>query len=135
MARHMVDAAPAREHVRQLIERGMLQRDIATAANVSPAGLSMLLHGNYGPGRPTQEFIDANRAARLLAVEFVAAPERVRRGYATTWCPRSAEYEPAGYRVGRCPTCGELAPLRPAAGDQFTLTAHPTLDPLAGDDL
>lgn len=72
----MVDAQPAREHVRQLIDRGMLQRDIAAAASVSPAG----------------------------------------------------------YRVGRCTTCGERAPLRPVSGQQ-TLIAHPTLNVPAGDDL
>jgi predicted transcriptional regulator len=129
----MVDATPAREHVRQLIERGMLQRDIAAAADVSPAGLSMLLHGNYAAGRPAQEFIGADRAARLLAVEFVPAPGRSHVPV-VVWCPRTTEYEAVGYRVGRCARCGELAPLRPV-NDQQTLIAHPTLNPPEGDDL
>lgn len=133
MARQMVDAEPVRQYVRDLVERGMRQQDIAAAANTSPAALSMLLHGHYAPGRPTQEFIGADRAARLLAVKFAPAPPRARVP-GTTWCPRSAEFETAGYRVGRCRDCGELAPLRPVAGQQV-LTAHPTLNPLEGDDL
>lgn len=133
MARHMVDATEARNHVRGLVERGMRQQDIAAAADVSPAGLSMLIHGHYAPGRPTQEFIGADRAARLLAVEFAPAPPRARVP-GTAWCPRSAEFEIAGYRVGRCRDCGELAPLRPVAGQQV-LTAHPTLNPPEGDNL
>ncbi len=133
MARHMVDAAEAREHVRWLVERGMRQQDIAAAADTSPAALSMLLHGNYAPGRPAQEFIGADRAARLLAVEFVAAPERPRVAGAV-WCPRSAEFEAAGYRVGRCTHCGELAPVRLSRPEPM-LIAHPTLHPLEGDDL
>jgi hypothetical protein len=124
MGRHMIDAADARAHVRQLIERGMRQQDIAAAAGVSPAGLSMLLHGHYAPGRPTQEFIGADRAARLLAVEFVPAPPRARTP-GVAWCPRAIGFETAGYRVGRCTDCGELAPVQPIAG-QPTLIAHPT---------
>lgn len=129
MTGHMVYAGHARNHVKQLVADGMRQHSIAGAGGVSPAALSILLHGHFTPGRPPQETIKAEVAARLMAVQF-EAPEP-RRGTAEARCTPGERFEPAGYNVGRCADCGELAPLR-TAGYRKALVGHPTLDATAG---
>jgi len=129
MAYDMVDAEPVRQHVRDLVARGMRQQDIADAAPVTMAALGILLHGHYAPGRPPQLTINQTSARALLAVKFKPRPAY---GRATTAAPRCApaeDFEPAGYHVGRCQACGELAPIRTTdapGGWHTTLIAHPT---------
>lgn len=132
----MVDAAPARVRVKNLCDAGMRQQAIADAAKVSMAAIGILLHGHYTPSRPAQRTIHADVAERLLAVQFVgSAPRPAAAGQR---CEPSERFYDAGYRVGRCADCGELAPLRTAAmpgGWRIMLVGHPTLDATAGDDL
>lgn len=133
----MVDARPAREHVQRLVEGGMRQYVIAEVAGVSGAALSALLHGQFTPGRPPQTTISAAASAQILAVEFEASEPRVTKS-AEPRCVPSDQFEAAGYKVGRCVNCGELAPVRTGSvldGYRKILVGHPTLDPLAGDDL
>lgn len=70
MRGRMVDAGPAREHVRQLVVNGMKQAEIARIADIHPASVQILLNGHFEPGRPAQSKIHASTAKRLLAVEF-----------------------------------------------------------------
>lgn len=133
MTHNMVDASPARKHVQDLVARGMRQQSIAEAAPVTMAALSLLLHGHFTPGRPPQQTINAISAQALLAVKFEPRGPRTRN--TELRCPPSPEFEPAGYKVGRCLHCGELTWLWTRGDDCAPLLiAHPTLDPLAGDD-
>jgi len=92
-----------------------------------------LLHGHYTPSRPTQQTIHADVAERLLTVKFQAPQPR--RGPVERRCAPDTEFQAAGYRVGRCALCGQLAPLRVsynAGSERPTLVGHPTLDPTQG---
>lgn len=113
MSETMVDAAPAREHVRDLVARGMTQQAICRAASVTQAALSALLHGQYEAGRPPQKTIYALTADRLLAVEFEAPAPR-RNG--EPLCVPGDRFEPVGHRVGRCLDCGQVAPVQTRDG-------------------
>lgn len=108
-----VDADPSRQHAQSLIDRGMTLTAVAQAAHMSMAALSALLQGQFVPGRPPQRTIYHATAARLLAVEFVPPP-------APTKCKGGRPFEPAGYHVGRCADCGQLAPMY-----HDRLNAHP----------
>ena len=118
----MVDATPARNHIRQLVADGMRQQDIADTSGASLAAISILLHGHFTPGRPAQQTIRRDVERRLLAVEFQPRPER-HDSQTVPWCPSNAEFEPAGYRVGRCKWCGEITWARTTnePGDQLRL--------------
>lgn len=122
----MVDATRARDHVKTLVDNGMTQQVIAKNAGISLSAVSILLHGQYSPGRPTQRTIRRGVERRILAVEF--EPRTDRRRAADPWCFSSAEFEPAGYRVGRCSRCGETTWARTTNtyGDEVRLIAHPT---------
>jgi hypothetical protein len=124
---HMVDATRARDHVKMLVAGGMRQQDIADASGASMAAIGILLHGHYTPGRPPQETIRRGVERRLLAVKFAPRPEQSRVN-AEPWCPSNAEFESAGYRVGRCKWCGEITWARTTnePGNQMRLIAHPT---------
>lgn len=39
-------------------------------------------------------------------------------------CPSSEAFEPVGYRCGRCPTCGQVAPVQ-TRGGRAVLYSHP----------
>lgn len=125
MSAKMIDAEPARAHVRQLVADGMRQSDICRAAQVGASALQILLHGHYTPSRVQQETIHATTAARLLAVQFKAP--RVKPGADEELCTPGERFELAGYRVGRCPDCGQIAPLR-RQYDRVTLIGHPRRD-------
>jgi transcriptional regulator with XRE-family HTH domain len=122
----MVDATPSRDRVKQLVADGMTQEAIADAAGVSMSAISILLHGQYSPGRPTRQAIKRGVERRILAVEF--QPRAVVHRAAEPWCASTAEFEPAGYRVGRCLRCGETTWARTTNtfGDEVRLIAHPT---------
>lgn len=64
-----VDAAPVREHVRNLMNNGRSVKAIAADADVSLSGLKMLLYGRSGARKgemPTK--IDVTKATKLLAL-------------------------------------------------------------------
>lgn len=50
---------------------------------------------------------DPNRPGKVYSPARLEPP---------TWCPSRRLYVPAGYNVGRCVACGQLAPLRAAGG-------------------
>lgn len=114
----MVNAGPARNHVRRLVDDGMTQQAICRTANVTLAALSALLHGQYVPGRPPQKTIYSATADRLLAVKF-QAPTRKEAS-----CAPGDRYEPVGYRTGRCTECGQVAPVHTRDG-VLQMMAHP----------
>lgn len=107
----MVDAGRAREHVRNLVERGMTLAAISRAANVSPTAVHRLLHGPSTTG--SQGSIHVRREAQILAVQYVPPPAPKR-------CAQGRPFKPLGYHVGRCADCGQLAPHRDGR-----LWAHP----------
>ena len=107
----MVDAGRAREHVRDLIERGMTLAAISKAADVSPTAVHRLLHGP-STTRP-QGSIHVFREAQILAVQYEPPPAPKR-------CAQGRPFTPLGYHVGRCTDCGQLAPHRDGR-----LWAHP----------
>lgn len=119
----MVDAEPARRHVQALTEHGMRQRDICEAAGISGATLGALLHGRYELGRPTQQTIHADTAEQLLTVRFQDPPRRRPR---PAQCGPGMQYEPAGFRVGRCGECGLLVATHITRGGQERLMSHPS---------
>lgn len=123
MRSHMVDAEPARAHVRQLVEAGMRQSNICRAAHVTGAALQILLHGHYTPSRPQQQTIHITTAARLMAVRFEPRPSP---NDPEVLC-RPSEWEPIGYKVGRCLDCGQIAPVR-RQYNRVTLISHPRPD-------
>jgi hypothetical protein len=119
----MVDAGPVRDYVRSLVERKMAQQAIAVTADVSVSIISQLLHGRFCPGRPMQESIHRATADRILAVQF--APREPRpNARIPNGCRPTATFETAGHNVGRCQTCGELAPVY-----NGRLTRHPRRTP------
>jgi len=122
MASGMVDATRARSHVRKLIADGMTQADICEAAYVTGSALQILLHGHYTPSRPPQQTINSRTEAALLAVELKVRQPTCRAD--TGLCSPGGRFAVAGYRVGRCDDCGQLAPIRRRRGLE-TLTAHP----------
>jgi len=125
----MVPIGPARVHVADLVAEGMRQQDIAQAAGVSDAAVSMLVRGAYKKGDPQRLEITADLEKRILAVEFVAPPVRAPKPKAPRKskpvkagkCRSSAEFKPAGERVGQCLACGALSSLC-----RGRLTAHVT---------
>ena len=76
----VVDATPARDHVRALMAQGMGWKRIASLAGVSQSTLGAVLYGAYPdqPGRPSyrppRRQIGRDLAAALLAVELDIAP-------------------------------------------------------------
>lgn len=107
----MVDAGRAREHVRDLIERGMTLAAISRAADVSPTAVYRLLHGPSTTR--SQGSIHVRREAQILAVQYAPPPVPSR-------CAQGRPFKPLGYHVGRCADCGQLAPHRDGR-----LWAHP----------
>lgn len=107
----MVDAGRAREHVRDLIERGMTLAAISRAANISPTAVHRLLHGPSTTR--SQGSIHVRREAQILAVQYAPPP-------APSRCAQGRPFTPLGYHVGRCTDCGQLAPHRDGR-----LWAHP----------
>jgi hypothetical protein len=129
MTGYMVDAGPARDRVKELVADGMRQQSIADRAGVSNSAVGILLHGHYTPGRPAQQTINVEVEARIMRVRF-EAPEP-KREPAVRRCTPDTRFELAGYRVGRCDDCGELAPLRVADGPdgyRQVLVGHPARD-------
>lgn len=120
MSGPMVPAAPVRAHVQHLLDQGMRQAAIYHAANTSSAALSALLYGQFKPGRPPQQTIGADIAARLLAVEFQAPPPKEE----ASMCGPANDFKPVGYRVGRCVTCGQVAPVQSRHGVE-AIVSHP----------
>lgn len=125
----MVPIGPAREHVLDLISRGMRQQAISRASGASEAAVSMLVRGAYRKGDPPRQEITADLEARILAVEFVAPPVRTLKPKPPKKpktakklrCRSAAEFKPAGDRVGQCLACGVVAPLY-----RGRLTGHET---------
>jgi len=97
----------------------MRQTAIYHAAGTSSAALSALLYGQFKPGRPIQQSIGADLAARLLAVELQAPPAKPQ----SPLCAPSS-FEPVGYRVGRCADCGQVAPVQVRSGVEV-MFSHP----------
>jgi len=62
------DAAPVREHVRELRRLGASYQAIASAAGVSPVTVHNLLNGCRARQRPQPQLIGSVQARRLLAV-------------------------------------------------------------------
>lgn len=118
-----VPAAPARTHVRGLLDQGMTQAAICRAAGVTSSYLSALLYGQYVPGRPPQLTTDTRVADRLLAVEYVP-PSR------SASCSPGGRFEPVGYRIGRCGDCGQYAPVHTRNG-AVVMMSHPRPEPEA----
>ena len=115
----MVPAGPARAHVQHLLDQGMRQTAIYHAAGTSSAALSALLYGQFKPGRPIQQRIGADLAARLLAVELQAPSAKPQ----SPLCAPSS-FELVGYRVGRCGDCGQVAPIQTRNGVEV-MFSHP----------
>lgn len=129
MSGHLIDATRVRAHVRRLVDDGMRQSDIAKAAAVSPATISILLHGAFSPGRPMQLNMQCDTATRLLNVLYEPPPER--QEPAEGPCVSADRFELVGYRVGRCLDCGQLAPVRRlsvAGGYRQQIISHPRPD-------
>lgn len=61
-----VDAGPVRAHIRDLLDAGLRQVEIARAAGIRDSSVFILLHGR--PGRPLQQQVRSDIAERLLAV-------------------------------------------------------------------
>lgn len=120
MSGPMVPAAPVRAHVQHLMDQGMRQAAIYHAAGTSSAALSALLYGQFKPGRPAQQMIGAAVAERLMAVEPQAPPPKPE----TPLCGPAVGFEPVGYRVGRCLTCGQVAPIQVRNGIEIVVS-HP----------
>lgn len=120
MSGPMVPAAPVRAHVQHLMDQGMRQAAIYHAANTTSAALSALLHGQFKAGRPAQQMIGAAVAARLPAVEFQAPPPKPEAAL----CGPADDFEPVGYRVGRCLACGQVAPVQMRHGVE-AIVSHP----------
>lgn len=119
----MVEAGPVRAHVQYLIDQGMTQAAIYQAARTSSAALSALLYGQFKPGRPAQQHISADVAARLLAVRFEKpAPKPL------PLCAPGTRFEPVGYQGGRCQDCGQIAPLYIRPG-MAVMIRHPRPEP------
>lgn len=76
----VVDATPARDHVRALMAQGMGWKHIAAAAGVSASTLGPVLYGAYRDQpehpdhRPPRRQIGRDLAAAILAVELDIAP-------------------------------------------------------------
>lgn len=119
MSGPMVPAAPVRTHVQHLMDQGMQQAAIYTAARTTSATLSALLYGQFKEGRPAQQRIGADVAARLLAVQFQAPPAKPEPAL----CVPNG-FEPVGYHVGRCTTCGQVAPVQTRNGVEV-MFSHP----------
>ncbi|MEU0468944.1 hypothetical protein ABZ215_33485 [Amycolatopsis sp. NPDC006131] len=66
----MVDAAPVRQHVRSLHERGMPLDTIAKVANVSKQTLTYLIYGSPASGKGPAKRVHIMNARRLRAVQF-----------------------------------------------------------------
>jgi hypothetical protein len=116
----MVPTAPVRIHVQSLLDQGMRPAAIYRAARTSSAALSALLYGQFKPGRPEQQHIHTDVAARLLAVRFEAPAPKPE----PLLCAPGDRFEPVGHQVGLCKDCGQIAPLyvRP---DMAVMIRHP----------
>lgn len=74
----MVDAQPARDHVRALMSQGMGWKTIAKAAGVSTSTMTHLLYGRPRPSKtadrePPAQRLRRETAGKILAVEFSLA--------------------------------------------------------------
>jgi hypothetical protein len=119
MSGPMVPAGPVRIHVQSLLDQGMRPVTIYKAAKTTSAALSALIYGQFQPGRPPQQTIGAETAARLLAVEY-EPPQAA----SPALCAPGTRFEPIGYRVGRCGNCGQFAPLHTRDG-AAAMMSHP----------
>ena len=118
----MAPAGPVRAHVMDLIHQGMTQAAIIRQADVTSPYLSALLYGEPKRGKAPVATMNARRAGRLLAVRY--EPPQPTAEPAPTSCPSSEAFEPVGYRCGRCPTCGQVAPVQ-TRGGRAVLYSHP----------
>lgn len=71
---NLIDAEPARQHVRALLAAGMGARSIAAAGGVNRNWIKSLLHGRPDRGNPPTQRIRPETADALLAVT-VALPD------------------------------------------------------------
>jgi len=124
----MVPADDARAYVQDLVSRGMSQSAIRRAAGTSSSVISSLLNGQFNAERTPVRAIQADTAARLLAVEFVPSPPKPEK---PDLCDPGTRFQRVGYRVGQCDDCGQLAPLNrltAAQGYGEVLIKHPRVD-------
>lgn len=124
-----VPAAPVRAHVQHLLDQGMRQAAIYHAADTSSSALSALLYGQFTPGRPPQQTISADVAARLLAVEYQPTTPRPQPEGAL--CVPSS-FEPVGFRTGRCVDCGQVAPVQTRHGVEMMFSHPRAPEPIQG---
>jgi hypothetical protein len=103
-----------------MLDRGMRPAAIYRAARTFSAALSALLYGQFKPGRPEQQHIHADVAARLLAVRFEAPAPKPE----PLLCAPGGRFEAVGYQTGRCEDCGQIAPLYVRPGTAV-LIRHP----------
>lgn len=75
-----VDAEPARQHVRALIDAGIGIRRIAQLSGIDRKALQILLNGRTERGTPPSRRIAAKTASAILAVVIPEAPHRVASG-------------------------------------------------------
>jgi hypothetical protein len=127
-----VPAGPVRIHVQSLLDQGMRPVAIYSRAKTSSATLSSLVYGQFTEGRPPQQRIGADVAARLLAVQYEAPAPKTGPDLCS---PSETQYELIGYRVGRCTLCGQLAPVFGRSG-KLLMYSHPVPAgaPVAVDD-
>lgn len=73
----LIDAEPARAHVRHLTEQGMGLKQIVKASGISSGSMTKLMYGlnatNGRPARPPAKRIRPDTAARILAVNLTLA--------------------------------------------------------------
>lgn len=72
-----VDAEPARQHLRALIEAGIGVRRISILAGIDRKSLQILLNGRPERGTPPSRRITTKNAEAILAVEIPVATHRV----------------------------------------------------------
>src|SRR5436190_2797483 len=70
---NLVDAEPARQHVRQLMAGGMGWKTVASKSELSPTVICQLL---YGKPRPTER-LRKRSAEQILAIQLELAPSAV----------------------------------------------------------
>lgn len=132
----MTDAGPARDHIQDLVKRGMPQSAIIRAARCSPSIVSSLLHGQFNAERTPVRTIQTTTAEKLLAVEFVAPEPGAEK---PDLCDPGTRFQRVGYRVGQCDECGQLAPLNrltAAQGSGEVMIRHPRAEePAAKEEL
>lgn len=87
------------------------------------------------PCQPCKDAMAAERAGerarrRLRNPPPPGSPVRKRKGKHGAVCSPGVRYEPAGFRVGRCDDCGQLAATHVVRGGVVQMMSHP----LAGQE-